>query len=387
YYFGGTGDLSTPDRIEATQANEGGYIIDKLGDVDGDGFEDIGIAYTLYNVVHFDISWGGSWVRQNIMAGLANPSAMGSIIGIGDVNNDGFDDFAIGYITGTIGEYSTYQRLYYGNPGRDFNSFLYLVQYPGMVTWRCLPLGDLNGDGFDDFFAYASSNGLMIWYGSGNIAPDNADIVLNPVYYGNISVRGIKAGDFNGDGFNDVVGASYIQRRFAVWLGNTVMNGVADWQKSNILENFGYDVTVGDFNGDGYDDIAVSAPFEGDTYPLHDFRGYVFIYAGNPGMVANDDPYAPPISDQLQMRISPNPIRHDGDISIALSGITADKGSPITIEVYNLKGQIVQESEIINLHNAETISTLSVTDLASGVYICRAKLGGHSAIKKFTIIK
>jgi len=386
FYYGGTSNLTTPDRIEIPQQNEGFYAIEILTDVDSDGFDDIGITYIRSNIMGFDIMWGGSFERQSILTGIGNPSYGGSIIGIGDVNNDGFNDFTIGYLEGDIGEFTTYQRLYYGNPTREFSSYLPLIQYFGMATWRCLPLGDLNGDNFDDFFVYASSNGLMIWYGSNIITPDIADLALTPVYYGNSQVRGIRAGDFNGDGFSDVVGASYSQQRFAVWLGSTIPEGLVDWQKTGTLENFGYDVAVGDFNGDGYDDIGISAPFEEGTWPSHDFRGYLFIYTGNPGMVATDDPHAPQLSNTMQMRLSPNPVLNDGKVKISLSGLDRGKGIPLKVEIYNLKGQLVQKAEFRAPSNAVSIP-FDLSKYPSGVYICRASVGSQAVSKKFTIIK
>ena len=387
YFFGETSDLSTPDMIQTFLPNEEIYHFDKLGDVDGDGFEDIGIAYTLNHILSFDIQWGGSFERQIVLSGIGNASYAGSIIGIGDTNNDGYNDFAIGYLTGDIGEFTTYQRVYYGNNLRDFSQDLILVQVPFMATWRCKPLGDLNGDGYNDFFAYADSGGLKLWYGADILQPDYPDIALLPVYYGNDSVRGIESGDVNGDGFSDVVGASYSNQRFAVWLGSSTMNGQADWIKFNQYENFGYDLAMGDYNGDGFCDIAVSAPMEEGSWPLHDYRGYVFIYAGYSGMVANNDPLAPQLSQQLQMTLSPNPVRNINEININIISSAVDKGKPVRIEVFNLKGQSVYQSEETSISFTEISRKVNLSNYPSGIYLCRAQVGNKQISKKFTIIK
>ena len=94
YYFGGTSDLSTPNRIDIPQVNEVIYKIDMLNDVDGDGYHDLGISYSINNVLYFDILWGGSFQRQVILSGEGSCSILMSIIGIGDINNDGNHDYA-----------------------------------------------------------------------------------------------------------------------------------------------------------------------------------------------------------------------------------------------------------------------------------------------------
>ena len=388
YFFGGTNDLNTPDRIDVSELNESRKMYYKLGDIDNDGFDDVGLAYSRNYVLYYDILWGGSYNRQNVLANIGYYSLGGTIMGIGDYNNDGFGDFSIGYTENTDDrQYTTYIRIYQGNQLRDFSAFQSLVQYPSLATWSCLPMGDLNGDGLDDFFALATSDGLLVWLGTSNSLSLVPDVELNPVYYGNTFVQGINSGDFNGDGFSDVIGASYSWRRFAVWLGGVNMDGYADWQKINNIENFGYDVAVGDFNADGCDDIAVSAPNEEGIWPYHNFPGYVFVYAGNPGMVANDDQFAPPLTEGINMLISPNPVRRDGVLRLSLSGADKYVGMPVKVEVFNIKGQAVHQTETPQSYTHDYSAELNLSGLASGVYLCRASIGKQAFSKKITIIK
>jgi len=165
------------------------------------------------------------------------------------------------------------------------------------------------------------------------------------------------------------------------------MNGQADWQKTDTLENYGYDVAVGDFNDDGFDDIAVSAPMEEGIWPYHDFPGYVLIYAGNPIMVANDDPTYQQLSDHLQMRLSPNPVLTNAEIIISISGVDINRGVPLIVEIFNLKDQVIHRSEKNSTSSYELVSTVNLANTPSGVYICRARIGNMSTSKKFTIIK
>ncbi len=385
-YFGGTNDLSTPDRIEIPQMNEVIYKIDMLKDVDGDGYDDVGISYAINYLHCHDILWGGSFQRQMILCGGGGFHDIMAITGIGDINNDGFDDFSIGYLDAQKADdqYSTI-RVYYGNISREFSEFNLLIHTPNYITRVCKPLGDLNNDGFDDFLGYIDSSGMKIWLGSNNPLTLEPDVVLNPIYYGDILVNGVKSGDFNGDGFSDVVGASYYLRRYAVWLGSTSMNGFVDYQKYSSIEQFGWDVAVGDFNGDGCDDIAVSAP--SNDWPASSFTGYVFVYAGNPGMVANDDQFAPPLTEGINMLISPNPVRRDGVLRLSLRGADKYVGMPVKVEVFNIKGQAVQQTETPQSYTHDYSAELNLSGLASGVYLCRATIGKQAVNKKVTIIK
>ncbi|MBW6514099.1 MAG: FG-GAP repeat protein [Candidatus Syntrophosphaera sp.] len=389
FYFGGTCDLTSPDMIEYPLPGESIYNMYELGDVDGDGFGDIGISYQINYYTYFDIMWGGTFTRQNILSlDFASGAPDGSVIGIGDINNDGCHDFSIGYLGEQQGDeqYSTV-RVYYGNNSRVFSDYTLMIHTPYSITRTCKPLGDVNNDGFDDFLGYIDNFGMKVWLGTISNLPINPNVTLTPVLFGNTRVGGVKHGDFNGDGFGDVVGASYQARRFAVWLGSSIMNGQSDWQKPHTIENYGYDVAVGDFNGDGYDDIAVSAPFEEGIWPYHDFRGYVFVYAGNPGMVANDDPSAPQLSDRLQMRLSPNPVLTNGEITISISGVYKNRETPLQVEIFNLKGQVMHRIEVNNMLSNELVSTVNISNYSSGMYLCRARIGDQSTIKKFTIIK
>ena len=388
YYYGQTDDLSTPDRVDVCDIGETKYDHYKLGDIDGDGFDDIGIRYRQGSIFCFDIQWGGSFNRHLVYSGSEITPYASYISGIGDINADGYHDFTIGYVSDDTEPPSCIIKLYYGNPDRSFNHPVVLINTQNSITRKCKPLGDINGDGYDDFFAYANSTGMMLWLGNDNLDFSYPDLVLNPVLYGNTQLKGIEAGDVNGDGFSDVVGASYNSRRFAVWLGSDNMDGHADWQKGSTHDNFGYDLAMGDFDGDGYCDIAVSAPMEnGGIWPYHDYRGYVFIYAGNPGMVANHDLHTPQLVDQIQLKLSPNPVRSGNTINIEIRKSADVKGKTAELQVFNIRGQLVyqEDDKAISADNATW--SLNLNKLTNGVYLCRVKIGNLQATKRFTIIK
>jgi len=163
--------------------------------------------------------------------------------------------------------------------------------------------GDVNGDGFDDIIigapnhdAIASNAGrAYIFYGGAivNNVPDVILIAENVIngYFGH-SVAGI--GDFNGDGFDDVavgapgtdfggtdVGTIYI------FLGGNPMNGNYNFLSDGSLagERLGSSISgAGDVNGDGYADLIAGAPNNSSS------TGLANIYYGS----AAPSPYLAP---------------------------------------------------------------------------------------------
>lgn len=138
------------------------------------------------------------------------------VAGVGDVNGDGYGDFATSSWAKTIEYNDVYQpvaaTLVYGPVAGTHNLEDVGVRFVCSDPWPCygdaVGTGDLDGDGFDDFaLAMAWIDAVTLWYGpvEGTQDPVTAPITL----YGDLqSCAGLDmdtAGDVDGDGRSDLL--------------------------------------------------------------------------------------------------------------------------------------------------------------------------------------
>jgi hypothetical protein len=134
--------------------------------------------------------------------------------------------------------------------------------------------GDFNGDGYDDL-ASAYGTSVYMKFGSSNVATSGFTSATWSV--ANQWGQGVytKAGDFNGDGYDDIAsmsgGTAYMKLSTGSGFTSTT------WSISNLWGQGPY-TFAGDFNGDGYDDIASCA---GGTCYMKNSTGSGFTNPGN----------------------------------------------------------------------------------------------------------
>ncbi|HCM15843.1 MAG TPA: hypothetical protein DHW79_07870 [Candidatus Cloacimonas sp.] len=394
FFYGGTNNLDNPDYVLNLYGSVYTFFrILPLGDVNGDGFGDMGFYYrhTPSYQNRLSIIWGGSFQEHVVSNGEASYSYSCSIHGIGDINNDGYADFTTAFATPTTDPTHNLIRLYYGNAAGNTDNPITLIYCQYGVSRGSKPLGDMNADGYDDFMGYITDEGMHAWLGGTNINYAVPDFDMDPPWYGGEFQQSLEHGDFNNDGYEDAVGASF-GSGFAVWLGKQNVNGTSDLIKYNSgYENFGYSLVTGDFNADGYDDVAIAASHEYAPQPSGNFHGYVWVYGGNAQLadttVTNDDPMLPGIGDQLMIRLSPNPItRADQALSVNIKGSVTNGSEAVSIEIFNIKGQSVYR-ETHEHYSGAGKYMVNTPSLSTGIYLCKVISGKQTAISKFSVIK
>lgn len=282
------------------------------GDFNGDGNADLavgtpgedsfqGAVNLIYGQTGVGLTgqgWGG--VNQDGLEGDGpdDGDSFGFSLATGDFNNDGFDDLAIG----SYGENNNGGLVHtvYGSAGG--------ITLSGNQRWRQgrdgidgdresndlfgfdLATGDVNGDGFSDLVVgvpgedggrgrihvlFGSGGGLtgggsQLWEQGRDGLPDDDETEDS---FGVV----VETGDFNGDGFDDIAvsatGEDNGQGNVIIIPGSaggpsatgSILlrqdeGGIADQRESN--DRFGSDLAAGDFNKDGYIDLAVGSDGE-----------------------------------------------------------------------------------------------------------------------------
>lgn len=231
--------------VNANLALSNDWQVAGTGDFNGDGRDDLLLRNTNGTVTNWLAQANGSFVGNFANANLALTTDW-QVAGVGDFNGDGRDDVLWRASNGTVTNW-----LAQGNgafAGNFANANLALT-----TDWKVAGIGDFNGDGRDDILWRHANGTITNWLGeenggyTGNFA--NANLALTNEW----KVAGV--GDFNGDSFDDVLWR-HTNGTVTNWLGNANGGYSGNFANANLaLTNTWQIVGVGDYNGDGRDDV------------------------------------------------------------------------------------------------------------------------------------
>ncbi|RME83115.1 MAG: hypothetical protein D6775_09035 [Caldilineae bacterium] len=322
-----------------------------VGDFDGDGYFDLAVGVPLedvdrvtdagaVNVIYsagrdgLDVAGNQYWNQNEPgMGDVAQPEDyFGNALAAGDFNGDGYDDLAVGIPGEDIGsEESGFtvdagaMMVLYGSAEGLTAAGTVWSQAEGVEAddryGLSLAAGDFDNDGYDDLAvgipledvgSVTDAGAVQIYYGShsglrrridkgifGDFWHQDRSGIADTADEGDRFGQVLTVGDFDGDGYDDLaIGVPWEDVGSITWCGAVnVLYGSKDgitgsgsdyWHQDvgtvgSLCEKhdrFGYALAAADFDGDGYDDLAVGVPYEGWNDPD---TGIVQILYGSAG--------------------------------------------------------------------------------------------------------
>jgi hypothetical protein len=293
-FFGGPAGIATgPSQTLMAPDSQSGFgcRLAGAGDLNGDGYADLAVARTgvdfsggLY--IYYGGPGGVPTTTSRIDSPNRSPSRLGySLAGIGDVDGDGYDDLAAAELD--YSDLSGQIHVYSGGAGGIGNDHVVNLASPdpnGLQFGASVAsAGDVDGDGRPDFVVgapavagYAVTATAHIYYGgAGALGKSGAPSSVsdgasstNDAYA--FEVAG--GGSWHGGAYDDVlIGANDAITFVDGTMGTPVAGGtVAAAGQGRNPRHF---ALIGDFDGDGYDDVVVT-----------DGAGCQLIYGGAAGM-------------------------------------------------------------------------------------------------------
>jgi hypothetical protein len=232
----------------ATQLPPGAGLPIFTGDFNGDGVPDLA-SISESDSLAIVLSVGTN-APTTVTTQLTCPVTPGQLqVTFGDVNNDKKLDLVFscdGYIV-----------IQLGNGDGTFQTPAFFAVNAGMPV-----LVDLNNDGFLDIATLATPAPsstvpqVAVFLNQGAASPG---VFQSPKFYAAASGISLLAGDFNGDGNQDLISAN-LNNGISPFTGFSILYGKGDGtlnapvtQSASSFTNF----TIGDFNGDGVTDLAL----------------------------------------------------------------------------------------------------------------------------------